>query len=456
VAEVLGRYLEVLNLTPTDKMPATLKGLSPGQDVARPRVPWKKVATIATVLLAVVVGSVLVWRLRDRNGAAPSGGVPPVVRPDEFPLGPPRITVGESGDADVQSLAEALERAGRDTVIRLQGGQRFVENVVISDPRLQGIHLEADVGPRAERPTLAAGDDARPVIQIDGVSNVIIRGLRIEGSVMGGIAIDGRCGGVEIEDVHFLMPDVQTAGTLQPAVTIRASRPPGDSPTVIVRNSRIETPALGRCIQVTGTSAGAPDVRLENNRFSGRGVLILVGAKEPSSLGKLVIAGNIFVGRAGIYQEQSGDWYTTNGVNLVLETLSPDREVLINNNTFVNVRTWIGLVTSSTDRPGVTVANNLILRSQGLKGSSGRLPAAAENWRFEGNWWEPAVTTEEPRELQARFASIHDRIDVLNRDDPNHPDFVLPPPGSPLFSGGYGEDGLPHHVGARGPSDPER
>jgi hypothetical protein len=363
------------------------------------------------------------------------------------------ITVGPSGDADVQSVGEALQRAGRNTVIRLEGGQRFVDNIVISE-RLQGIHLEADVGPVAERPTLAASDDGAPVIQINGVSNVVIRGLRIEAPVSGGVFIDGPCGGVEIDNVECVMPDVETEHMLQPAVFIRAGRARGESGPVIIRNSRIETPALGRCVQVGGTSTGAPDVRLEDNRFSGRGVLILVGAKGADSLGDLVISGNIFVGRAGRYQEESGDWYTTNGVNLVLETLSPEQEVLINNNTFVNVRTWLGLVSSSTDRPGVTVANNLILRSQGVRASPGRLPAAADNWEFEGNWWEPALITEEPKELQARFTTIQDQIDVLHLDDPEHPDFATPPPGSPLFSGGCGREGLPQYVGARGPTDP--
>jgi serine/threonine protein kinase len=447
VAQVLGRYLEVLNLTPTDKMQATLKDLGPGEGGAGRRVPWK-LATTLIVLLAVVV-SMLVWRPWDRNRPDPGGGG------KDSPLGPPLITVGESGQSDAQTLDEALEQAGRDTVIRLKDGQRFVDNLVISDPRLQGIHLEAGVGPRAERPTLAASDEAAPVIQIKGVSNVVIRGLRIEGSVRGAIAIDGRCGGVEIDNVECVMPDVETVDTLQPAVAIRASRLPGESGPVVLRNSRIETPALGRCVQVTGTTAGAPDVRLEDNRFSGRGVLVLAGAKSPASLGSLVIAGNLFIGRADSSQEQSDNWYTVNGVNLVLETLAPDQQVLINNNTFVNVRTWLGLVTSATDRVGVTVANNLILRSQGVKGGLDRLPAAADNWRFEGNWLEPALVVDEPRELQAQFATIHERIDVLNRDDPEHPDFALPPPGSPLFSGGCGE-GLPEYVGARGPSDPGR
>jgi hypothetical protein len=290
-----------------------------------------------------------------------------------------------------------------------------------------------------------------PVIQIDGVSDVIIRGFRIEGSSEGAIAVLGQCGGVVIDEVECIMPEAEGGETLRPAVAVRALRPPGRSGPVVLRNSRIETPALGRCVQVVGSSPAAPDVRLEGNLFGGQGVLVLIGAKPGNWLGDVVVEGNLFVGGPRGEWTGSGDWYTVNGLNLNLESLSPDQNIVVNNNTFVNVRTWLGLVFSLTDVPAVTVANNLILRSEGVRATPERLRAAALNWRFEGNCWEPAPHAEEPLDWQTDFAQIRQSIEVLHRDDPDHPDFARPPPNSCLFDSGWDEEGLPTHVGAKGP-----
>jgi hypothetical protein len=140
---------------------------------------------------------------------------------------------------------------------------------------------------------------------------------------------------------------------------------------------------------------------------------------------------------------------------LNLESLPAGQRVVIHNNTLVNVRTWLGLVQSSTDRPGVTVANNLILRSEGVKGTPDRLRAAAESWRFQSNWWEPAPVTEEPLDLQTALVTIHEGIDILHREDRDHPDFLRPPPDSPLFSAGWSDGGLRPYVGALGPNEPD-
>ena len=52
------------------------------------------------------------------------------------------------------------------------------------------------------------------------------------------------------------------------------------------------------------------------------------------------------------------------------------------------------------------------------------------------------------------IATMKPEIELLQRDDPSHPDFLQPAPDSPLFTSGYGNDGFPAYVGARGPRGP--
>jgi hypothetical protein len=226
------------------------------------------------VAFAAIVGTILAWRPWGDGTTDPAGSRVGVdgAEANYSEL----IRVSRSGDGDVESIAEALSLSGPGTVIRVASGERHLENVVITESELhRGIHLEADARTGVDRATIAAQDAALPTIQIEGVSDVVLRGFRIEGTRHGAIVLIGQTSDVVIDDVEFILPEkVETAN--RPAVSIQAQRPSEGSKPIVVRNSRIETPALGQCVLPAGSHPTVADVRLERNCFAGRGVLVLL------------------------------------------------------------------------------------------------------------------------------------------------------------------------------------
>jgi hypothetical protein len=353
--------------------------------------------------------------------------------------GPEGIEVAKSGDADVQSISEALARAGPATVIRVIDGETYEEALDIAGSQLCDVRLKAETGRDGKAPTLKAPKGATPAIQIRDVSGVLISGFHIEGSDAEAIRIKGNVGGLTIENVHCRQPDDDGN---DPGVVILATRQTAQDQPIVIRDSVIDNPPLGQCLTIVGTGGAAQSVRLEGNRFFGQGVQIwLSESQNNNSLGEVVIERNLFVG--------STEQRTLNGINLDLQNPQSKRRIRITNNTFLNVKNWIGLVQSDTTRGGVTVCNNLILGSDAVEGSPERRDGAAANWRFESNWWEPTPLAAEQADLWGPFATLKQPIDVIQRDAPSLPDFLLPPEGSELFTSGA-KDVSPY-IGARGP-----
>ena len=449
-AEVLGRYLTVLNQTPTDEMSAVLRAGRLEGRPSRRSVRWVLGGLVVTLLAAL--GSLLFWLPgRDsRESRPPETGV-------EEPIGrvyPKLIEVAKSEEADAPSISQALSLAGPGTTIRVTDVDTYVEALDISDgDRLHGIRLEAKSGADEERATLRAPAGGATVIQIRDVSDVVVRGFRIEASEGSGITVDGRAGGIVIDDVQCIQPERDH----NPAsVIITATRAAGQDQPIVIRNSAISNPAYGQCVQIWGTAEPAREIRLEGNRFSGRGVQVLLWTEQGTSLGEVTVEGNLFLGHADADDSSQPGRPTHNGLNLNLHDPHPDRPVRVGNNTFLNMMFWIGLVESKTDQPGVVVSNNLILDCDGVEAKLEQIEDAIEHWQFDSNWWESSTKAEFDSSLWGRLATVTQSIELIERDDPSHPAFLLPPPDSPLFTSGYGKDGFPSYIGALGPRTTSR
>jgi hypothetical protein len=319
---------------------------------------------------------------------------------------------------------------------------------------LDGIRLEADAGlERPDRPTLVGSSDDVPVIDIRDVDDVVISGFRFEVSGGSAIRITGNSSGITIDGVECYQPDDDWN---PPGLQICATRAGADDQPIVVRNCLVSNPPAGQCVVITGTAQTAQSVRLDGNVFRGRGVHVLLSAPSGTSLNEVTLQRNVFLGGTGLSESSSSGPLTTNGINLDLIEPSPGQEIEINNNTFLDVTYWIGVVFSDCSRPGVRVCNNLILGSRRVEGVQDRVELAAENWLFEANWWEIGPDTDPDASLGGRFAIMKDDIKLLDRQDPNHPDFLVPPPDSPLLTAGCEERGLPGFVGARGPQSRSR
>jgi hypothetical protein len=215
--------------------------------------------------------------------------------------------------------------------------------------------------------------------------------------------------------------------------------------SIKILNARFENRSMNQGLRAFGSRPCGQRLWIEGNRFSGRDVQVLLMAAE-APLGDVVVTNNVFLG--------SADSPKTVGINLNLLTPGGSPNIRITNNTFLNVTHWMGLALSKADHPGVTVANNLILGSQSIEGWSdpALIERMAQNWRFASNWWEVAADTEPDAGLSGRIAELKPQIELSERNDIDHADFLRPPPNSPLFASGCTDGGLPGYIGARGPT----
>ncbi len=387
VADLLDRHLAALNQTPTDEIRALFAaGAWPRKSRRRHTAGAVVLALILVGMIALVAGSVLPWfgrgpALPGQDGSAGiadreiSGGV---------------IRVAQDGSADVRSIGEALLAPGPDTVIRVVDYETYAESLHVLGQR--GLHLEGpQPSPSGDRCTLRSADSASPVLQIRDTSEVVVQDFRIEASAASAIVITGACAGVLIQRVQTRHPD--DPGVSPPAIRVEASRPEGSDAPIVVCDCVLDHAPRGQCLFVVGTVARSADFQLRRTRLLGRGVQILVSAPEGRPLGRVAIEENLFLGSLERSVGEGVARPSLNGINLDLRVSGPQQDVRIHNNTFLNVRYWVGLAHSTISAPGVSVCNNLILGSDGVEGSPDRIDAAARWWRFAANFWEPYEPT---------------------------------------------------------------
>jgi serine/threonine protein kinase len=227
VAEVLGRYLAVLNQARTDEMPDALCGSPVQEEVRRSPERWIVVGGIAAVMAILV--ALPFWLA---NGDPASTSDPASGRTDvsngEPTVFPKLLTVSQSGKADAKSLAEALSRSGPGTVIRVLDSGTYTESLQITDNgRWRGLELQA-IESLADPPTIRAPDGDSPALRIYGVCDVRICGFRIEAVRESAILIGGTSANVVIEDIECHQPEGEET---EPGLLITAvRRTPQDPP----------------------------------------------------------------------------------------------------------------------------------------------------------------------------------------------------------------------------------
>jgi hypothetical protein len=414
------------------------RGAPPPVSLQRPGRRKLLVLLSAGVALLALVGALLGWRL----GVSGEWLAGTLTGPQPSAA---EITVAADGrPADFRTISQALAAARPGAVIRILDASTYTETLAFTEPqRLRGVQLiGARPAEKAQRPTLASPDPAAPVIDLHDVSGVHVRGFEVEGPLAhNAIVIHGSVAGAVLEDLHCRCA-AQTQSK-HPLIVINAAAPPGEATPIRLRRCVVHRPALGQCVKVGGGVGPAQAVCLEENRFSSQGVLVLLWGSNEAPLQDVTIAGNLFLN--GL-----------NGVNLNLLKPAEHQKIRIANNTFFRTRHWIGLVASNTEVPGVTLANNLLLGARDIEGDARLVEKALDHWTFRANWWEPdpALPANDPGYLD-RAAERKQAIDLLERQDPEHPDFLRPPPASPLFTSGAGGE-LPTYVGARGPQRTSR
>jgi hypothetical protein len=310
---------------------------------------------------------------------------------------------------------------------------------------LAGITLAA--APDATtRPVLKCADasSGAAVLTVRDVSGVTIRGLEIRTGGCYGIVIEGKCHDVLVEQVRCIQPP----GGGSPAIDVRARSTNGNAGPITIRRSTLDSPGVGHCLRMS-CAEGLQKVRLEDNRFEGRGVLVLAEGQ----LRNVTICGNQFL---------RADWDDAEGatlprftvaLNLNVQTPSQLEQLVVSNNTFYGTEHWLGLVRSVTSEPAkIAFVNNLILASGSVQSEPETLPGIAAHWEFRSNWWEMDRSTSDWNDLWPSLAEIQPKIDVLNRSDRGHADFLRPPPDSPLWTAGANDSEFPAYVGAVPPN----
>jgi serine/threonine protein kinase len=397
----------------------------------RPRLASRRVLAVAP--LVVILALLAIWQLLGRHQDV----LPPESGAEIIDVGDLARRPGGFG-----TIAEALLGATAGVTVRVHPDKEYDETILIDDPdRLAGITLTA--APDAvTRPVLKSADSSSEsaVITVRGVSGVTIRGFEIQTGGCFGIVIEGNCQDVLVEQVRCVQPP--SGGS--PAIDVRARATNGNAGPITIRRSTLDSSGAGHCLRM-GASDGLQTVRLEDNRFEGRGVLVLADGL----LKNVTICGNQFL-RADRDDAEGTTWPRhTVALNLNVQTPSQLEQLVVSNNTFYGTEHWLGLVHSVTsEQARIAFVNNLILAGRSVQSEPEILSGIATNWEFRANWWETDSSTSDWNDLWLSLAEIQPTIDVMNRTDREHADFLRPPPDSPLWTAGANDSEFPAYVGA--------
>lgn len=317
--------------------------------------------------------------------------------------------------------------------------------LVLSDSqRLANMMLAA--APEAVRPPVLHSSTPSlrlPLITIHEVPGVNIRGLEIHPSGGYGIILEGRCPDVVLEKIHCIQPPYEAS----PGIDIRAHDALGNGGPIIVRDCTFYAPGAGHCIRLI-QPAGLHAVRIEGNRFLGRGVLVLA----TGILNDVVIRRNFFVKADEVESDGQGVPRVSVGLNLDIKEPLHGEGFIVANNTFYRLDHWLGLVKSVTEQKGnIRFGNNLIIACGTVQSQPQIIDQAAVNWRFHANYWEATPERSSPDHDPLMLAKMHPPIQVVNRNDSRRADFLRPVAGSPLWTAGVGDQEFPEHVGAHSP-----
>ena len=387
-------------------------------------------------------------------GALPPPGVEPWDWSRTWLAPPPGKLITVSKDPkDLKSkrtLQEALDAATPWATIRVLDAETYDGPLELTDAEKHtGVVLEAP-----KRATIRLTANSLAAVRINGVAHVRFRGFdfRAAGQRRGSvfIQVQGHTPGTVLDDLSM-----DAAGEGNGIFLNNIDNAPGEPP-MLVRRCQIKVPMEG--IRVFGPSKPGKDattshgIALQDNRvFGGFHGLHLGG-----SIANVQITGNLLWG--------------ISCSALTIEDLAPhSRSILIANNTACKsgdgFRIWCNTMDNEFVRGQVEVCANLFLEDEegdaalfvANKDGSGReapetARTAVDLWRFEGNWRDlggnhiPGMLPLSPGDRKT------ERLNFL-AIDPGSADFMRPPEGSPLATGGLGAKGpwLPEYAGAMPP-----
>jgi serine/threonine protein kinase len=362
-----------------------------------------------------------------------------------------------------RTINDALAKVEPGMTIRVLDEAVYEEQIKINRPdQYRGLVLEAAAG---KRPKLRVPKDAhlappnRFCVWIDGVSNVTLRGLRIDAAKTDQVELTGAVSGTLLEDLDFFSP--QDGGL---CVRISDLRLATGAPSVRIQNCKLRSSSfVGIFVQARKFDAKldkpspCANVMICNNDFidSHQGVA-LAGAPQ-----RCLVAGNRFV-------------ECNAGVD-ISELLPGAENVLVANNTFIrnyrSLRVWdqcnVGLKSSKNIR----FQNNLVLKPRLLgdlffynhtrgvfendeKPGDIKGLLNSKEWHFSHNWRE--ISPPKGKDVDARSwipgpkDTLQEEIVVQSRT-PSDANF-LRPKDPELGRSGAGDDDpalpLPKYVGA--------
>jgi eukaryotic-like serine/threonine-protein kinase len=457
VADVLSKFLSQLNRAATDDLSAVLSYNPASRFPAGNRTPSKlkgRGILISVLAIAASVAFFVLPEVLQNGGADPSeqgdtfrlnGAAAASVSDSPLPTGTqiapqsdlPKLTeITVSPATEFTTISQAVARAANNCTIKVTGPGPYVESVRIIGADLDGLKLVADSRVRWLAPEL---EEEHRALIIENVRDVVIQGFDFEVTEETGRALhlQGTTGNVRIQDCSF--QHMQKQHRLSLALAESEMSDSADRIQFLnCRFSAAEGPVM--CLALGGSSGGSIRAEARNCQFSSPGTHIIV----TSACRSFTLAENVFVGGS-------------NAINLSFREWSPDSQVEIVNNTFVETRHWFGLMDSfrgenvPTGKGTSRICNNLILGGERMLGGEDQWQHVETSWTFDANWWEPSASTRPNAGRDGRIAELKDNLNIPNRDKPDLPDYLRPAPGSILFESGCCED-LPRFIGAKGPA----
>lgn len=340
------------------------------------------------------------------------------------------LTVSQEGGPAFRTLGEAFAAAGPNTTIRIADGAIYREALQIEDAqRLTGLHIESPLGATLEPPP-----EIEHAVSIRDTPGVRVEGLRIRaGPEQHCIIVFGDCPGLTLGGCTCEVPPESERSAIVFWYGVEGT---SDQP-ILLEGLDVRFGELG-VVVIGAEDRPCRAIRIRDCRFSSGASL---PSDEPSgclilenTADDIYVSGNVFLARSG----------GPDGVSLRLAKPQTLSNIRIANNTFYNVRDWIAFDESSTDQTRISIRRNLVLDEDGWSEQALSSATEAGGW-FAENWWDGP---REPGDLLDFFDGRAGEIQLLSRE-PDDPDFLRPPHGTPLWF-----ESANAYIGALAPASP--
>lgn len=413
LAGILTQHLAKMNQMPSDSLPTIAAP-------AAPRRKWTFRIIAAAALLTLLSAPAWLPR-RDQETGRGQRETSSSQEPPQ-PVDTHVVSVARTGEADCRTIQDALQRAHENSTIRILDDATYLETLMIDDPaRWRNITIDA---PR--HATLATDGATDTLLTLRDTPGVRLRGLKLKlVHNQHGIFLQGTCPGVSLDGLQLVQPPDSAFAcvVLNEGVSGTEAKP------IVLENMELHCGWMGVLIHGTAEKPAAWIV-CRNNHFTGSDSSQII---LDSTVRDLTITGNLFY--SGVM-----------GISMKFEQPQQAQRLTIANNTFYDMKYWIGLAESSLDQTEIAIRRNLILQSQFAKFSPQELAQIAGTW-FHDNWWEAGADAD--RQQISQVAIVESSIHVLSRD-PAHSDFLRPPSDSPLAAAGRKDS--PGWIGALKPA----